>query len=67
MKTYTGANNAAATERQALREMRQRWGIKRYRQNQRCRACGTLNLLLNPRERICLACFVRSTAKARVA
>ncbi len=56
---YTGTNNASATERQALREMRQRHGIKKYVRVQRCRKCGTLNRLLNPRERVCLACFVR--------
>ena len=59
MKTYTGANNAAATERQALREMRERHGIKRYIRVQRCVKCGTLNVLLNPITRVCLACNVR--------
>lgn len=61
MKTYTGANNAAATERMALAEMRQRWGIKQYIQEQRCSKCGTLNRLMNPRERVCLVCYLRRT------
>lgn len=59
MASYTGANNAAKVERMALMEMRQRWGIKRYVQLQRCAKCGTLNTLLNPRDRVCLACNVR--------
>lgn len=64
MKQYTCTNNAAATERMALAEMRLRWGIKRYIQEQRCRNCGTLNRLLNPRERICLVCYLRRTREA---
>jgi hypothetical protein len=61
---YTGTNNAAHTERMAAEEMRQRWGIKVYRQLQRCSACGTLNRLLNPKSRRCYGCRVLRVKKA---